>query len=207
MASIIADATLVADEELADRELQAIANLLEIGPGDHINLNADFVFALEIGLELEQLAAVEHKIIARLNLNGNGILSREAWTTFSAEWHASEKSLVEFMTTTEEDEKQRRPEARNGNENFLLTTAAAEGGSGCDGPPGSKSILDEPIEATVTAAEADHDQENPPRTQSRAKKSPPSVISAPMLLHVVLTCLLSGSTLLSKSLWPQPLKL
>ena len=90
-------------KDIAELELEAIESVLEIERSEPITLDADFVFALEVGLELEEkLAAVEDKIIASLNLNGDGILARETWRIFSAEWHASGKSLVAFLTTTTE---------------------------------------------------------------------------------------------------------
>ena len=84
----------------AEKEFAAIADVLELQVSDErIKLDDDFLFALEISLELEGgLDAVKEGLFEILDPSCSGHVSRVAWKDFSDQLHASGKSLVEFVT-------------------------------------------------------------------------------------------------------------
>ena len=62
------------------------------------------MLALQIALDLDESTAVIAEIRDQikeklLDPGGKGALTREAWRIVSAEWHASGKSFLDFITT------------------------------------------------------------------------------------------------------------
>ena len=65
------------------------------------------MLALQIALDLDESTAVIAEIRDQikeklLDPGGKGALTREAWRIVSAEWHASGKSFLDFITTSQQ---------------------------------------------------------------------------------------------------------
>ena len=80
--------------------MQAVVDLTD--PGAPINLDDDGIFALQIALDLSttDMDKMKELLVPVLDPRGTGTLTREAWRAVSAEWHASGKSFLDFVTTS-----------------------------------------------------------------------------------------------------------
>ena len=80
--------------------MQEVVDLTD--PGAPVTLDDDGILALQIALDLSATEMDEMKgfLTPTLDPHGTGTLTREAWRAVSAEWHASGKSFLDFVTTS-----------------------------------------------------------------------------------------------------------
>ena len=80
--------------------MQAVVDLTD--PDAPVNLDDDGIFALQIALDLSttDMDKMKELLVPVLDPRGTGTLTREAWRAVSAEWHASGKSFLDFVTTS-----------------------------------------------------------------------------------------------------------
>ena len=82
--------------------MQAVVDLTD--PDAPVNLDDDGIFALQIALDLSttDMDKMKELLVPVLDPRGTGTLTREAWRAVSAEWHASGKSFLDFITTSQQ---------------------------------------------------------------------------------------------------------
>ena len=84
--------------------MQEVVDLTD--PDAPLKLDDDGMLALQIALDLDEstavIAEIRDQIKEKLDPGGKGALTREAWRIVSAEWHASGKSFLDFITTSQQ---------------------------------------------------------------------------------------------------------
>ena len=70
-------------------------------PDAPVKLNEDGILAIHVALGLSntEMEKMQGLLVPMLDPHGTGTLTRKAWRAVSAEWHASGKSFLDFITT------------------------------------------------------------------------------------------------------------